>query len=52
MKYDILKLKDMTTVFSNNTEQIISYAQFAIIIVGNKLLSLVKGVLRNSSHRR
>jgi hypothetical protein len=40
----------MTTVFSNNIEQSISYSKFAIIIVCNKLLSIVKGLLRNIAH--
>jgi len=40
----------MTTVFSKKTEQSIRYAQFAIIIVCNKSLSLVKGLLRNVIH--
>jgi len=36
----------MTSVFSNNLEQSITYAQFAIIIVCNVSLSLLKGLLR------
>jgi hypothetical protein len=40
----------MTTVFSNNIEQSIGYARFAIIIVCKNVLSLVKGLLRNIAH--